>query len=238
MLKKALQLTAVTVFAASSIACGDIEALMTLALDEGSSMQISLNPDTPNPVLLGTVDLEGGVDTVMTAEIDLFALLFAQPIIGAIEVEDLLFAGTPFDLLGIPTDEVCVIKDPNGASGGTALIDLFDHQPNNASLQFMIDLASRIRVGNPFLAGAIPEGFPLVLEVDSEADLSLAEMLSLISGSGDGGFSVTQELDEQFDVDVAGIPLSLGVTGELSLSTVNEFPTGPLLDDCIALLGL
>jgi hypothetical protein len=210
---------------------------MTLALEEGSSMDIWLNPDT-TPFLLGTVDLEGGVETLMTAEIGLFDLMFKRPILGTIEVVDLLFAGTPFSLLGIPTGEVCTIPDPNTPSGGSVLIDIFDHEPNNASLQFTMDMATAIIVGNPVLSGAIPGGFPLVLSVDSEADLTLEEMLTLLTGDAEGGLTITQELDEQFVVDVLGSQLSMGVTGQLTLTTVNEFPTGLLLDDCIALLGL
>jgi hypothetical protein len=201
-------------------------------------MTISLNPDTPNPLVLGTVELEGGVSTLMTAEIGYWDLVFHRPILGTLEITDLLFAGTPFSLLGIPTDEVCTIQDPNTPSGGTVLIDLFDHKINNASLQFVMDMATAIKVGNPILAGAIPDGFPLVLSVDSEADLSLMEMLSLMTGDAEGGLSITQTLDEQFEVTVLGAVLSMGVEGELTLTTVNEFPTGPLLDDCIALLGL
>lgn len=234
---KALRLAVLVAFAAGGIACGAIEAPMTLALEEGSGMSIYLNP-TSTPILLGDVDLEGGVETLMTTEIGLFDLLFKRPIMGTIEVTDLLFAGTPFSILGIPTEEVCTVPDPNTPSGGTVLIDLFDHQINNASVQFVMDMATAIKVGNPVLAGAIPDGFPLVLTVDSEADLSLAEMLALLSGDAEGGLTITQVLDEVFTVTVVGIPLELGVQGELTLTTVNEFPTGQLLDDCIALLGL
>jgi hypothetical protein len=236
--KNVLLLAALTAFAAGQVACGVIEAPMTLALEEGSSMQISLNPTSPNPLVLGTVDLEGGVETLMTAEFSLFAILFHQPVFGVIEVNDLLFAGTPFSLLGIPTGEVCTVQDPNVSSGGTVLIDIFDHQINNASIQFVVDLAAVIRLGNPTLANLIPDGFPLVLSVDADADLTLAEMLALISGDAEGGLAITQELDEVLIADLLGTPLEIGVQGELTLATVNEFPTGPLLDDCIALLGL
>lgn len=236
--KNALLLTALIAFASGQVACGVIEVPMTLALEEGSSIDIYLNPSAPTPPLLGTVDLEGGVETLMTAEFDLIAILFHQPVFGMIEVNDLLFAGTPFTLLGIPTDEVCVIPDPNVASGGTVLIDIFDNQINNASVQFAIDMATAIKVGNPTLANLIPDGFPLVLSVDADADLTLTEMLALLSGDAEGGLTITQELDEVIIVDLLGTQLPIGIEGALTLSTVNEFPTGPLLDDCIAFLGL
>lgn len=236
--KNALLLTALIAFAAGQVACGVIEAPITLALEEGSSIDIFLNPASPNPPLLGSIDLEGGVDTLMTAEFDLIAILFQQPVFGVIEVNDLLFAGTPFSLLGIPSGEVCTIPDPNVASGGTVLIDIFDRQINNASVQFAMDMATVILVGNPTLGSLIPDGFPLVLSVDAEADLTLTEMLTLLSGDAEGGLSITQVLDEEIVVDLLGTPLPIGIQGELTLSTVNEFPTGPLLDDCIAFLGL
>ena len=239
MRKKDLLLLAVlTAFAAGQVACGVIEVPITLGLEEGSAIDLSLNPNSPNPIPLGTVELEGGVDTLMTAEFSLLAILFKQPVFGVIEVTDLLFAGTPFALLGIPTGEVCTTQDPNVSSGGTVLIDIFDRQINNASLQFVLDLAAAIQLGNPVLANLIPDGFPLVLSVDSEADLTLAEMLTLLSGDAEGGLAISQTLDEVLDVDLAGIPLQVGVAGELTLATVNEFPMGPLVDDCIAFLGL
>ena len=238
MRTKILLLAALTGFASGQVACGVIEVPITLALEEGSAIDLSLNPTTPNPIPLGTIDLEGGVETLMTAEFSLIAILFKQPVFGLIDVTDLLFAGTPFSLLGIPSDEVCTVQDPLVGSGGTVLIDIFDRQINNASLQFVLDLAASIQLGNPVLANLIPDGFPLVLSVDSEADLTLAEMLTLLSGNAEGGLAITQELQEVLEVDLNGIPLEVGVDGQLTLATVNEFPTGALLDDCIALLGL
>ena len=238
MRKQALELlVALALVTGGSVGCGVIEAPMTLALEEGSAMDVILNPDSPNPLNWGTVELEGGVETLMTAEFSLWDILFKRPVLGTLEVTDLLFAGTPFAIFGLSTEEVCTFQDPANPGGGTVLIDIFDHQINNASLQFVMDLASRIKIGNPQLSGAVPEGLPLVLSVDSEADLSLTEMLSLLSGNAEGGLTVTQPLDERITVNVLGVNLNLGVVGALTLSTVNEFPTGPLLDDCIALLG-
>lgn len=229
----------VVAFVASSVGCGVIESPITLALEEGSSMDILINPDSAAPINGGTVELEGGVETLMTAEIDFFDVLRRRPVVGMIEVGDLLFGGTEFQIFGIPTGAVCTTQDPNGASGGTVLIDIFDRQVNNASLEFRVDLASVIEVTNPAIAGLLPGGLPLTLQVDSEADLTLAEMLALISGDSDGRIMITQMLDERTALTLgAGAPIDIGIVGELTLSSVNEFPTGPLLDTCIAALGL
>ena len=238
MRKNALLLAMLIACAAGQVACGVIEVPMTLALDEGSSMEITLGPNSPNPIVLGTIDLEGGVETRMSAEISLSAILFKKPLLGLIAVDDLLFAGTPFALLGIPTGEVCTVVDPEGPSGGSVMIQILDHKLNNASLAFVMDLAALIKLGNPTLAALIPDGFPLLLSIDSEADLTLTQMLALISGDAEGGLSITQDLDEVLSVELFGNPVEVGVVGSLTLSTVNEFPVGPLLDDCIALLGL
>lgn len=236
--RKGLELTLLVAFASGTVACGVIEAPAILALDEGSQMEVIVNPDTPNPLPVGTIGLEGGAVTLMTVEIGLFDLLFGQPIDGTVEVTDLLFAGTPFSLFGFPTGAVCTIPDPNSDSSGTVSIDIFDHQLNNASVDFAMDLAAAIVVENPDLSGPFPDGLPLSLEVDSSADLTLAELIGLISGNAEGTLTISQPVSERFDVKVLGLTIPLGVEGLLTLTTVNAFPTGPLLDDCIEFLSM
>lgn len=238
MRKKAPLLALLVALSSGSIACGVIEAPAILALDEGSAMDLIVNPDTPNPLPVGTVGLEGGAATLMTVDIGLFDLLFGQPIDGTVEVTDLLFAGTPFSLFGFPTGAVCTIPDPNSASSGTVSIDIFDQQLNNASVDFVMDLATAIVVENPDLSGPFPDGLPLNLAVDSSADLTLAELFGLISGNAEGVLSISQPLSERFDIQILGLTIPLGIEGELTLTTVNAFPTGQLLDDCIAFLAL
>jgi hypothetical protein len=65
----------------------------------------------------------------------------------------------------------------------------------------------------------------------------LEEMLEMAFGNADGVLSITQDLDVFMEAEVLGNTLPLHVTGQLSLSTANEFPTGPLLDECIAFLA-
>jgi hypothetical protein len=236
--KKALELAILVAFASGSVACGVIEAPAILALDEGSAIDITVNPDTPNPLPVATVALEGGVVTLMSVEIDLFHLLLTLPATGTIEVTDLLFAGEPFTLFTLPTGAVCTIPDPNGSSGGTVSLDIFDQQLNNASLEFAMDVATAIVVENPSLSGPFPDGLPIGLAVDSEADLTLIELIGLISGSAEGAITVTQPLSERFIVPFLNLEIPLGVDGVLTLTTVDAFPTGPFLDDCIDFLSM
>ena len=238
MRNKALLLATLFAFASGSIGCGVIEAPTILALDEGSSMDLSVNPDTPNPLPVATIGLEGGVVTLMTVNLDLFHLLWGLPIDGTVEVTDLLFAGTPFSLFGFPTGAVCTIPDANNPSTGTVSIDIFDQKLNNATVDFAMDLAAAIVVENPDLSGPFPNGLPLALPVDASADLSLAELFGLISGNAEGVLSITQPVSQRFTVKLLNLMIPLGIDGTLTLTTANAFPTGPLLDDCIDFLSL
>ena len=60
MRKKAPLLALLIALSSGSIACGVIEAPAILALDEGSAMDLIINPDTPNPLPVSTIGLEGG----------------------------------------------------------------------------------------------------------------------------------------------------------------------------------
>lgn len=212
-------------FAGNSIACGQISVPMTLALDsEASSISLELLPaGTP----LGTTVLEGGVDTNMEIDINLFDILFFQPLSGGIEIVDLLFAGTELSILGIPTGTLCTIVDESAPGGGTAIIDIFAGE-----ISFNMDLATVILPTDPGLLSLIPDGFAFPTSFSDTAELSLIDLLGLAFGNADGGLTITQPLDTVISVEVLGLPLDLGISGEITLATANEFPTGPLLDQC------
>jgi hypothetical protein len=232
MRNKALRLVVLLGFAVGAIGCGEIQMPMTLALDEGSAIGIALVGVWGDEIPLGTTELEGGVETSMTATIDLAALLLKVPIFGIIEIDDLLFAGSEFAILGIPTGTLCTIPDPNGSSGGSALIDFA-----NSRIDFVMDLDTAIKITNPVLGNLIPDGFLFTMSVEEGADVTLAELLEMAFGNADGVLSITQDLDVSIVAEVLGSALPLHVTGQLTLSTANEFPTGDMLDECIAFLA-
>jgi len=228
---KALKIAILGAFVATSIACGQIEVPMTLALDaEASSIELTIPAGAPEPT--ADIGLEGGVETLMVAEISLIDLLFSQAVLGTIEVTDLLFGGTPFNILGISTEEVCVVVDDNAAGGGTVLIDIFQ-----GHIDFNMTLATAILIGNPILGGVIPDGFPFEISVMEGADLSLVEMLALLGGNTDGGLAIEQNFSEVIEADIGGLIVPIGVNASISLATANEFPSGMLIDDCIAFLA-
>jgi hypothetical protein len=232
MRNKALKMVVLLGFAVGAIGCGEIQMPMTLALDEGSAIDIAFVGAGGVEVPLGTTALEGGVETIMTATIDLVALLLKIPIFGIIEIDDLLFGGSEFAILGIPTGTVCAVPDPNGSSGGSVLIDFA-----NSRIDFVMDLDTAIKITNPTLGSLIPDGFLFTMSVEEGADVTMAELLEMAFGNADGVLSITQDLDVFMQAEVLGSALPLHVTGQLTLSTANEFPTGAMLDDCIAFLA-
>jgi hypothetical protein len=207
---------------------------MTLALEEGSAINIAMVAPNGNDLPLGTTSLEGGVVTVMTTQIDLLGLLLHIPMFGIIEIDELLFGGTGFAILGIPTGTVCTVPDPNGSSGGSVLIDIF-----GGHIDFYMNLDTAIKVTDPVLGGQIPDGFLFTMEVEEGADIALPELLAMAFGNADGVLSITQVLDATFETEVLpGVVIPLHITGELTLATANDFPTGLLMDECIDVLGL
>jgi len=69
------------------------------------------------------------------------------------------------------------------------------------------------------------------------SDLRLAELLALAFGNPDGGPTVEQELNDVIDVEIIGNPLHIGIPGGITMATVNELPTGLLVDRCIDFLA-
>jgi hypothetical protein len=150
-----------------------------------------------------------------------------------IEVTDLLFGGSSIDILGTPTGTLCTIVDEASPGGGTALVDIFDGE-----IAFDMALGTKILPTNPDITALLPDGFAFSFFFSDTSDLSLAELLALAFGNADGGMTVQQELNDVIDVEILGNPLQIGISGEITMVTVNELPTGLLLvDRCIDFLA-
>jgi len=217
----------VALFAASTVACGDIEFPLTLATEGENFIDITVPAGGPNTV---TTELVGGVEATLFTEINFIHILFGQPIMGVLQVDDLLFAGTPFNLLGANTQEVCIV--PEGAGGGgTVEIDLLAKQAT-----FAATLETAVQVGNPTLGGLLPGGLPFAVNVESTTDFTLLDLIGLVGGTG--GFALSQEIMEEIIVPTPFGNVPAGINGVFSLTTANEFPVDPLIDDCIAFLAL
>jgi hypothetical protein len=231
-LSKSLKVFVVVAFAASSIACGDIQMPQTLALvGDENVINMAINPDSPDPIAFA-MGLEGGVDTTITISLSLADLIFQHGLNGVITVDYLLFGATPFAIFGIPTDEVCIVRDDMDPGGGSVFINIFQ-----GLMSFDALFNTRVKLGNPTLANAIPDGFPFPMAVSDVSELSIADMLGMIFGNADGGMAISQTISDQFEAEILpGVVVPIGVEASLTLGTVNEFPSGQLIDDCLAIL--
>jgi hypothetical protein len=243
MRAKALKLLVLLGFTVGAIGCGAIQVPVIFALEEGSAITIAVPGLGPggSELVLGTTYLEGGIETTVAVDIDPPSLFRDRlPVSGVMEISDLLFGGSEFDILGNPTGTICTVPNPNGALSGDALLDIFDDQGKrlrdvHIDIDMVLDTA--IKITDPVLGGAIPDGFPFTISVSDAADLAVPEVIAVVNGNADGVLSITQPHDETFVTEVLpGLFLPLHITGELILTTANAFPTGLLIDECIAFL--
>lgn len=209
-----------------SVAC-NMQIDQTLALEPGSAMEIEIPAGSGS---VGVAALEGA--TIMNIDIGIgfFDILFGS-IEGDVSVDEILFASDGFLLFGTPTDELCVVPDPADPGGGTFDADIF-----GGTATFDVAINTRALIGNPILAAAIPGGFAFPMALQSTIPLSLGDMIGMLTGGGQG-LSVSQNLDETFDVSIGAATLPIHIGGALTLSSVDAFPTGPLLDSCLALIA-
>jgi len=222
---------ALLVVAAQSVACS-LQIEQILEVQDGSEMTIgilSLPPDV--------LPLEGGTVMNIDVSIGFFDLLLGN-VGGDVSVDELLITAPPFDVLGIPalnTGAVCVVPQAGGAAGGT-----FDANIYAGTATFDVAIDTIALIGNPILAALLPGGgFPFPFNLQSSVPFGLSEMLGFLTGSG--SFEVSQTIDMDIEIDIDGPgpqpPLPAHVGGMIDLASTDAFPTSPLLDDCIALLG-
>jgi hypothetical protein len=222
---KLLMTAAVTVLAMHSVACS-LQIESTLALEDGSAMELEIPSGSPNVV---SVPIEGGTVMGIDVGIGLLDLLFGS-IEGDVSVVELLFASTGFSILGVDTQELCVIPDPVDAGGGTFTADLF-----HSTASFDVTINTRGVVGNPVLAAAFPDGFPFPFALQSEVPMTLGEMLGLLTGSG--SLSIEQELDDELLLMVGALEIPIHLGGTLTLASADAFPTSALLDTCLDIVS-
>lgn len=223
-LVRALMLVGLTWTAVGSTGCSQVLDTI-IAAQEGSGVTIQL----------GTLDLEtqfvGGIDSTVTIQISLFDLLFGLPLKGTVDVNDMLFAGTPIILApGVSTGAICISPlDPADPGGGTIKIDL-----KRRKLTMQVTSISGIRLADPVL-GPVVGVLEFPVEVDSVVPVSLLDLLGALGG-GSLPLDITQ--DVSLVIDDPSSPFNGAViTGQFVLGQADAFPSDPLIDECRALLA-
>jgi hypothetical protein len=230
-IRRLCQRVVVVALVANGIACGKVSLPITLGL-QGDRDFVLLHIPASNPNAV-KMDLEGGVETVMDVEINLFDLLSGNGSVALIRVEDLLFGGTPFTILGVSTGDVCIVLDEVDPGSGMAVIDL-----RQGTLDIHMLIHSSVKVGSPLLSEIIPGGsFAFPIAIEGSTSLTLAGLLGLLAG-GHGGLSITQDISTTLSVPIGSNMLPIGVEAHLTIETIDALPTGRLIDRCAALPGL
>ena len=211
---------ALSALAMNAVACS-LQVEQILAVQPTSQMNI----DVATPFNLPPVSqaLEGGNVMSIDIFISLFDLILGD-FEGDISVEELLIAAPGVNIL-VPTGRICIVPDAANPGGGT-----FEANLHSKTATFDVAINTNAVFGNAAL-GSFP--FPFVLE--STLPFGLAEMLGLLTGSTD--LSITQPINQALNFTVSGIPITGQVTGEITLASADAFPTSPLLDECIAIIG-
>jgi hypothetical protein len=224
-----------TVCASYSMACS-LQVQSLLGVQPGSEMSIQvfdLEPDV--------VAVDGGASMLIDIDISFFDFLGSYE--GVISVGEVLIAAPGVDFLGfsaLNTGTICVVPDSDDPGGGTFEANLFQH-----TATFDVAVNTVVMITNPVVLGLIVGGnFDFPFQFQSSVPFGLADMLGILGGGGPE-LEVSQVIDHQlaFAVDIDGPggsnPFFVLVTvgGNLTLATVDAFPSSPLLDDCIEALG-
>jgi hypothetical protein len=227
-LNHAVLVTALAAFATGTFGCS-LSTQTIMEMEDGSAMVLTIA--TAPPI---DMPLEGGVVMNMDIHIGFFDLLFGN-IGGDVAVGDLLFATPPFNVLGLPslnTEEVCVVLAEGGAAGGDFTANIYSGTAN-----FDVAMDTIALIGNEALAALLPGGgFAFPFDLQAEIPLSLLDMIGMLTGSGN--LTIEQVLDMPIEVVIPPFPpLPAHIGGQITLSSVEAFPTSQLLDDCIAFLN-
>jgi hypothetical protein len=198
---------------------------------------LELDPEQPNTLVLvepfqggaaRTSRLVGGVETTLV--FDAAKLLTREGVMATIRVDAVRLAGTSIDILGlIPTETLCIVPNPDLASGGVAHL-----RPVQGTASMELTLETLSFATNPALEGVVPP-IPFGALVEDEFPLSLVQMLGLLTGQ-EGVISIHQVLQDFLPPE---IPVLGGaeVTVTATFANTQAIDPDPLLDDCDAFFG-
>lgn len=217
-----------SIFAATSVGCGQIEIPITFALVGDNDISLTV-PAFPPPNSFGS-SLSGGADATVIVDLNPFELITPHGLMAAITVDRVLMAADPIDIFSVDTGVVCVYDDVASPGGGFALL-----RPLRREADFHITLNTLISITDPVLLDLFPDPLPFEAAIDETLPLTLADLFGLLAGGG-AGIELSQTLEATLPPDV---PLLGGgqITANVTLATVDEFPSNANLSFCEAFLA-
>jgi hypothetical protein len=227
MIRPQMRAAHAVLFAALLPTCGQIDIPVTLTLDPEAHNVLHLEL----PEALGggvvTVELVGNIETVVSLDTD--RLLTRRGVFATVLVEDLLIAGTPLELFGLDTGNLCVALAEDEPAGGVAFLRPLLRR----EAEFQLTIPTETTVSNPAVAALLPP-LPLVLELDARTRMGLTDLLNL-AFKGEGlrlREVVTTTVPEDYPI-LGGSVATLDVT----LVSTRTPTADPMLDACEAVVG-
>lgn len=214
----------------TGLGCGQIEIPVTLGLvgDNTISMEIPFFP--PGRNVFGT-SVVGGAETRIQVDLtDPAALFSPDGLVANVIIDRVLIAGGDIDLFGLHTGTLCTYDDPSVPSGGLAFM-----RPIRQEGQFHITMNTLISPTSPQILALFPDPLPFVAEIDDTTTVTLVDLVNLALGRP-ADIEISQVIEAVLPDD---IPLLAGsiITADVTLKTVEEFPSDPSIDECEAFLA-
>jgi hypothetical protein len=209
----------------SGPACGQIELPVDFALKGENTISLEVPFFPPGSNVFETF-LIGGAEATVIIDLNPFELFDPQGLVALLTIDRVRIAGSPIDLFGLNTGTICVYDDPENPGGGIAYL-----RPLHQEADFDLNFRTLISVTDPFLGGLLPGALPFDAMVSTTVPVALTDLLGLLFGSSTGGIEISQQLTSTLPEDLAVLGGSI-VTADLTLATVDEQPTSPLLDEC------
>jgi hypothetical protein len=210
------------------LGCGKVIIPVTFGLVGENTITMEVPFFPPGQNIFGTT-LVGGAEATVEVDLtlaNLFNLLSPDGLVAAVTIDLINIAGGNIDIFGLQTGTICTYADPDNPSGGFAFM-----RPIENEADFHLTMNTLISVTDPFLLDLFPEPLPFPAQIDQEnVPVTLVDMLNLMAGR-EADIEVHQVIVAELPEDLAILGSSI-ITADVTLKTVEDFPTDPALDFC------
>ena len=230
--------TALLVLVASSAFGCYLQIDQTFAMQPGSGLDSFLvSIDGTVEVPQGRMEFQGGA--VMRIIIGSSIIEYLDGTVdGDVQLLDLLFAIPNLHFLISETGLICVVLDtPPG--GGTFAYDVLAQEAT-----FDVQVNSKALITQEVFRRSVKDGlFLFPFDLQSTIPLTLVDAIGLFTGTG--ALEVSQHIDQKFQVmlkanpytETEFLPLTIGVRGDVTLSSTDTFPATPKVLECVDYLA-